>query len=76
MTNTNEVRKFKELLEHTRLASHGQKVPPPSETEKEKLDAKAKREKELEESRKNFEKIYKEKQGKIPNDWPSSIFDY
>jgi hypothetical protein len=70
----NEIKKFKELLEHTRLAAYGQQVPP-SETKKERLDIKAEREKELEESRKKFEKFYKDNQGKIKRDFPKSIFD-
>jgi hypothetical protein len=71
----NEVKKLKEAIEIARLMAHGQKVPP-TETEKEKLDIKAEREKELERSEKEWDQYFRDNQGKIKRDWPSYIFDY
>lgn len=42
---------------------------------KKQENTKSKSDSELEHSKKHFDKLYKENQGKIPNTFPKTIFD-
>jgi hypothetical protein len=70
----NEIRRLKEAIENARLMAAG--VSATDTIKEDPKEKKVDREAELEKSRKEFEKLYKEKQGKIPNKWPDTIFDY
>jgi hypothetical protein len=70
----NEVRKFKELLENARFMAHGQT---PAQTEPKSVDPKTeqKKQQEFERDVKQWDKWFKEHEGKIPREFPRSIFD-
>jgi hypothetical protein len=68
----NEVKKLKDLVDNARLLANGQKADK-AETQRNELNRGAKIAAELEQNKKEWDKYFNDKQGKIKRDFPKSF---